>query len=105
MFGLAKGLKTDSKEVEGGRCMRGSYEQLCSSEKERGKVWKDYMKEITNEENYWDHDVPGDSVEGTVVCLSREELLQALNETKRGKAAGPSEVSLQLIATSGEVGI
>ena len=24
MFRLEKGLKTDSKEVEGGRCMRGS---------------------------------------------------------------------------------
>ena len=24
MFRLVKGLKTDSKEVEGGRCMRGS---------------------------------------------------------------------------------
>ena len=36
MFGLVKGLKTDSKEVEG-----GSDGKLCFSEKERGKVWKD----------------------------------------------------------------
>ena len=43
MFMLVKGLKTDSKEVEGGRCMRGSDGKLCFSEKERGKVWKDYM--------------------------------------------------------------
>ena len=26
MFRLVRGLKTDSKEVEDGRCMRGSYE-------------------------------------------------------------------------------
>ena len=34
MFRLAKGLKTDSKEVDGGRCMRGSDGKLCFSEKE-----------------------------------------------------------------------
>ena len=51
MFRLVKGLKTDSKEVEGGRCMRGSYVRLCFSEKESGKVWKDYMERIMNEEN------------------------------------------------------
>ena len=38
MFRLVKGLKTDSKEDEGGRCMRGSDGKLCFSKKERGKV-------------------------------------------------------------------
>ena len=34
MFRLVKGLKTDSKEVEVGRCIRGSDGKLCFSEKE-----------------------------------------------------------------------
>ena len=51
MLRLIKGLKTDSKEVEGGRCMRGSDGKLSLSEKERGKVWKDYMERNMNEEN------------------------------------------------------
>ena len=38
MFRLVKGLKTDSKEVEGERCMRGSDGKLCFHVKERGKV-------------------------------------------------------------------
>ena len=46
MFRLVKGWKTDSKEAEGGRCMRGNDENICFSEKERGKVWKDYMERI-----------------------------------------------------------
>ena len=71
MFRPVKGLKTDSKEVEGGRCMRGSDEKLCFSEKERGKVWKDYMERIMNEENDWDH-VEGDAEEDCVVCVSRD---------------------------------
>ena len=48
MLRLVKGLKTDSKEVEGGSCIRGSDGKLCFSEKERGKVWKDYTEQIMN---------------------------------------------------------
>ena len=85
--------------------MRGSDRELCFSEKERDKVWKDYIERIMNEENDWDHDVEGDAVEGPVGCVGREEVLQALNEMKTGRALGPSEVSLELIAASVEVGI
>ena len=105
IFRLVKGLKTDSKEVEGGRCMRGSDGLLCFSEKERGIVWNDYMEGVLTEESDWDHNVEGDAVEGPVVCVNSEKMLQALNEVKTGKAPGPSEVSLELIAANGGVGI
>ena len=59
--------------------------------KERGKVWKDYIERIMNEENDWNH--VERYAEGPVVCVCRE-VLQALNEMKTGKAPGPSEVSL-----------
>ena len=100
MLWLVKGLKTDSKEVEGGRCVRGSDGKLCFSEKGRGKIRKDYMERIMNEENDWDHNVEGDA-EGSAYCVSREEVLQTLNEMKTGKASAPSEASLELMAASG----
>ena len=40
-------------------------------------------------------------MEGLVVCVCREEVLQELNEMKTGEAPRPSEVSLELIAASG----
>ena len=61
------------------------------------------MEMIMNEENDWDHNVQGDAVEGPVVCVSREEVLQALDEMKAGKNHGLSDVSLQLIAASGKI--
>ena len=82
MLRLVKELKTDSKEVEGGRCMRGSDGTLYFSEKEKNKVWKDYMERIMNEENDCDHNVEGNAVEGAAVCVSREDVQQALNEMK-----------------------
>ena len=58
-----------------------------------------------NEENNWDHIVEEDAVECPVVCIGRLEVLLALNEIKTGKSPGPSEVSLELMAASGVVGI
>ena len=66
--------------------MRGTDGKLCFSEKERGKVWKDHRERIMNEENDLDHNMEGHAVEGPVVCVSREEVLQALNKMKAGKA-------------------
>ena len=60
--------------------MSGREEIQC--EKERGKVWKDYIEGIMKEENDLDRNVEGDAVEGPVVCVSREEVLQSLNEMK-----------------------
>ena len=65
--------------------MRGSDSKLCFSDKERGKVWNEYMERIMNEENNWDH-VEDNPLECLVVCLSTEGVLQALNEMKTGKA-------------------
>ena len=100
MFGLVNGLKIDNQEVEG-----GSDGKLCFSVKERGNVLKDYMERILNEENDWNRNVEGDTVEGPVVCVGREEVLQVSNEMKTGKSPGPSDVSIELIAASGGVGI
>ena len=85
--------------------MRRSDGKLCFSEKERGKIWKDYMERMMNEENDCDHNVEIDTVEGPVVFVCREEVLQALVEMNKGEAPGPSEVSLELIAASRGVGI
>ena len=86
MFRLVKGLKTDSKEVEGGRCLEGNDGKLCFGVKERGIVRKVLMEGIMNEENDWDHNIIGDAVGGKVVCVCRKKVLQALNEMKTRKA-------------------
>ena len=45
------------------------------------------------------------TVVGSVVCVSRYEVVQVFNEMKTRKSPAPSDVSLELIADSWEVGI
>ena len=37
------------------------------------------MEGITNDENDWDDNVEGDAVEGPVVCICIDEVVQVLN--------------------------
>ena len=41
------------------------------------------MERTMNEENDWEHNVEEDTVEGPVVYVCREEVLQALNENRK----------------------
>ena len=84
MCRLVKILNIDSKEIEEGRCTIRRDDNLCFSEKDRGKVLKDSIERIMNDENDWDHKVGAYAVEGPVVCVSREQVVQALNEMKTG---------------------
>ena len=80
IFRLVRGMETDSKEFDG-----GSDGKLCFSEKDGGKVLKDYVERIMNEGNDWDRNVERDAVEGPADCVCREEVLQILNEMKTGE--------------------
>ena len=85
VFKFVKSMKRDGKDVEGGRCMRGSDVRLNFSEKDREKVWKEHMERIMNDENEWDQNVKAELVE--VERVSWEEVVKAIREMKVGKAA------------------
>ncbi|KAK2568008.1 hypothetical protein P5673_007914 [Acropora cervicornis] len=61
-----------------------------SYEKDRGRVWKEHMERIMNEENEWDQNMQADLVEGPVERVGREEVVKVLGKMKAEKAAGPS---------------
>ena len=51
---MMKSVKKDGRDVEGRRCLRGSDGKLNFSGEDRGRVWKEHMERIINEENEWD---------------------------------------------------
>ena len=57
--------------------MRGSDGKLYLSEKQSAILWKDYIKRIMTEENYCNHNLERDAVEGPAVKV---EVPEALSE-------------------------
>ena len=55
------------------------------------------MEKIMNKENKWDHVVETDAVEGPAEKVACNEIMEAMQRMKSGKATGPSEVSVEMI--------
>ena len=76
--------------------MKDTDGRLADSEKDRGKLRKEHMEKIMNVENEWDQMVEADMVEGPVEGVNDVEVIEAMNKMKLGKAAGPSEVNMDI---------
>ena len=63
------------------------------------------MEKIINVENEWDQMVEVDIIEGPVEGVSDKDVMEAMNKMKLGKAAGPSEINVDMIITSGKFGV
>ena len=52
VFKLVKFMRKDGKDINGGGCLKDKVGRLVVSEKDRGKLWKDYMEnDYMNVEN------------------------------------------------------
>ena len=98
-------MKKEGKDLEGGRCLRGRDGRLGFFVEDRAKICKEHMEMIMNEENEWDHMVETDVVEGPVEKVARNKIVEVMQRMKSGKATGPSEVSVEMIVASGEIGV
>ena len=105
IFKFLKSMKRDGKDVEGGSCLRDSAGRLAFSEDDRKRVWKEHMEKIMNEENVWDQVTDADMVEGPIERITPAEVLKAIKVMKTGRAAGLSEVNIEMINASGQVGV
>ena len=105
VFKFVRFMRKEGRDIDGGGCMKDKDGRLIVSEKDRGKLWKEHMEKIMNVENEWDQMVEVAMVEGPVEGVIDEEVMEAMNKMKLGKAAGPSEVNMDMIIASGTFGI
>jgi len=54
------------------------------------------MEKLLNEENTWDNATTGEKVEGPCELIRRDEILKALTMMKKGKAANPTGIVLEM---------
>ena len=90
-------MKRDGKDVEGGNWIKGRNGRMGFSQKDRCIIWKEHMERIMNEENAWDHKMDAAVIEGPVEKVSHKKVREAIRKMKQGKAAGLSEITLELI--------
>jgi len=57
--------------------------------------WRKYEK-LLNEENTWDNATTYEKVKGPCQLIRRDEILNALRMMKKGKAAGPTGIVLEM---------
>ena len=65
---------------------------------------KEHIDKIMNGENKWDEMMETNAVEGSVKKLNCQEIAEAMQKTKSGKATRPVEESVKMITASGEIG-
>ena len=100
-FKFVKFMRKEGRDIDGEGSMKDKDGRLVVSEKDCGKLWKEHMEKIMNVENEWDHMVEADMVEG----VTDKEVMETMTKMKLGKAAGPSEVNMDMIIASGTFGV
>ena len=83
MFKLVKFLKKEGKDVNGGRCLRGTNGRLPFSEKDQKRVRKEHMEKMMNKENTWDQKTEIGIVEGPVEEVRRNSKCIAENKIRK----------------------
>ena len=59
------------------------------------------MEKLINVENDWDRILEADIVEGPCELTSEREVEEAIKNMKVGKAAGPSEIVVEMLKAAG----
>ena len=70
------------------------------------KRWKEYFEKLMNEENNREpRTKEAEVVNEEIICVSREEVKNALRRMKKGKADGPDKLPVEVWKCMGEMGI
>ena len=82
-----KFIKSDVKDIEGGRCEKRKDRRLDFSKKDRKRIWKNYMEEIMNKEKDWNQVTAVGMVKGLIKNIIRKKMSIAIKVIKLRKAA------------------
>ena len=98
-------MKKEGKGVVGGRCSRGRDGQLGFIEEDGVEISEEYMENTMNEENKWGQMMETNVVERPVEKVARNEIVEAMQKMKPGKATKPSDVCVEMIVSNGQIGV
>ena len=97
IFQMTKAKARDKLDVSGVKCAKNREGELKVLLKYRLDMWKEYTEDLLNRENEWQNDLVSEVNEGPVAQVGVVEVKRAIQKMKKGKAAGPNGVSVEVI--------
>ena len=106
MYRLARQRNTAGKDVQHVRVIKDENGNVMVNSEAVLKRWKEYFEKLMNEENNREPKIEEvEVVNEEVICVSREEVKNAVRRMKKGKAVGPDELPLEVWKCMGEIEI
>ena len=104
IFKLAKRMKYENKDIIGVNCVKNDDGNLAHTDKEKLDAWKCHYNRLLNVEFPWDRNSLSEEqpVEGPAIWITEDMVSKSINIMKKGKAAGPSGVVIELIRAGGK---
>ena len=95
---MAHGRDEDSKDVKTGSVIKNMNGKLVTDRKDALKVWKEYFKELLNQRENIELELPS-AVEGQVKLgeIGDADVERAMKKIKRGRATGIDEVRVEML--------
>jgi hypothetical protein len=97
VYRIAKQMAKSRQDIVDVNCVKNDEGKIEVDGDRVKEVWRKYMEKLLNEENVWDNDVTCEKVEGPSELIGRDEVLKALRQMKKGKAAGPTGVVSEML--------
>jgi len=87
----------ERQDITGLNCIKGASEKVIVDDKGIKDLWNEYMEELVNEENEWDHKIPAEVKEEPADCIRMAEVRAVLKKMKRHKAPGLSGLVAEMM--------
>ena len=105
IFKEARKMKDENQDIVGDKCIKDDNDNLAFDDKSKLDAWKCHYDKLLNVEFPWDSStlpvVP--PVQGPSIKITTDMVSNALSLMKKGKAAGPSGITVEMILAGGEV--
>jgi len=101
---MAKQMVKEIQDITGSNCLKGVLAKMIVDEKGIKDSWKEYMENLMNEENEWDHGISAEVKEGPADCIRIGEVVAALKKMKSHNAPGLSRLSAEMIQATNGIG-
>ena len=99
IFKEARKMKNENQDIVGDKCVKNDDGNMAFDDKSKLAAWESHYKKLLNVEFPWDSSTLSDEppIQGPPIWITKKMVLQALKKMKKGKAAGPSDITVEMI--------